>query len=69
MPAATAMKKPEKSTVTMESCMAAANSEVTYALVPPTVASPDWIRTLPADIPQAIMARIRAQITKRGRRA
>ena len=34
--------------------MATANSEVTNALVPPTVASPVWIFIVPVDMPQAV---------------
>ena len=39
--------------VTTASCMATANSDVTNAFVPPTVASPDWIFIEPVEIPQA----------------
>jgi hypothetical protein len=69
IPAATAVKKPLKSVVKRARCIDTANSEVIYDLIPPTVASPLWIRIPPLANAHAKKITTKAQTMKSGRRA
>ncbi len=45
-----------------------ANSLVSHARAPPTRTSPDWMRALPFDSPNAMKARMRSSTQNSGRR-
>ncbi len=68
MPAAIETKKPCMAQTMMARMMPTLNSEVIQALVPPTEASPDWMRALPVDISQLRRKTRRNSHQKSGRR-